>query len=188
MDQSENIIWAFDLDGTIADYGEPVEHRVAECLNKLGHIHIISGGTQDVVERATKLIESKSIHAVRGWRGNSAIDVAKIVGRSKRAFLKSEYCQKVRLQICLALRHSFHSEIYIGGRSTIDVMPMRNKGHVIKKLQGNGGKVVYFYDCKWMMNEEFNNDAPAVKEAWKSIRTDPKNVVRDVRECLKIIT
>lgn len=184
MVEEANIILAFDLDGTIADYGEPVDHKVAKYLNGLGAIHIVTGATEDIAETACKLLTNKVIHAVRSWKGNKAIDVSKIMEVTKKHFIKTAYCQKFRKNLCLVLRDTFHDEFYIGGRATIDIMPIRNKGHVIRKLQAKNAKVIYFYDCKWSMNEEVNNDVPAIKEAWKSVRTDHRNIIRDVKACL----
>lgn len=186
--RKEDVIFAFDLDGTIANYGCPVEWGTAQHLNELGEIHIISGGTQHDVENATMELNKKVIHALRSWRGNCHIDMAAMLEITKKGFLKTAKYQKIRKELCLKLRECFHPDIYIGGRSTIDIMPIRNKGDIIKKLQGNGKKVIYFYDCKWSMNDEINNDVPAIKEAWKSIRTDYNTIVKDLNACLKTLS
>lgn len=188
MAQQDNIIWAFDLDGTITDYGEAVPENIAKRLNDLGHIHIISGGCDDIVRNATKRIHEKTIHGLRSWRGNHSLDLSKIIGVTKKSFQQTAKHQLFRKELCLALRNSFHQEIYIGGRSTIDIMPMRNKGHVVKRLQGSGKQVIYFYDCKWSMNDTINNDVPAVKEAWKSVRTSVSTFITDLNECLKTLS
>jgi hypothetical protein len=181
-----DIIWAFDLDGTIADYGKPVNERTAKFLNQhFGYIHIVTGGDFETANKNTALLKRKTIHALRDSLGNKSIDAAKIMGCSKAHFIRSSRCQNLRKNICLALREAFYPEIYIGGRATIDLMPMRNKGHVIRDLQNGGKKVVYFYDCRWMLNEEVNNDVSAIKEAWQSVRTDHINIAKDVRAWLK---
>lgn len=179
-----DILWAFDLDGTIADYGRAVTESVAKHLNELGPIHIITGSDYATAEKATKLLTDKTIHAVREWRGNKAIDCSKLLDTSKKHFLKSSSCQSLRKNLCLALREVLHEHVYIGGRATIDIMSVRNKGQVIQRLQCEGKKVIYFYDCRWAMNEDINNDVPAIKEAWKSVRTDYKKIIGDIKECL----
>lgn len=188
MDKQENIIFAFDLDGTIADYGMPVANNVATHLNQLGSIHIVTGGDYKTADKNTKNLTNKTIHAIREWRGNKSIDCSQLLDTSKKHFLRSSTCQSLRRNLCLALREVLHERIYIGGRSTIDIMPMRHKGQVIQRLQANGSKVIYFYDCRWAMNEEINNDIPAIKEAWKSVRTSHDKVIGDLRECLKTLT
>lgn len=188
MDKASDIIFAFDLDGTIANYGQAVTPKVANHLNKLGHIHIISGGKYATIEQATKLIKAKTIHAMREFGRNKAIDCASLLKVSKKSFSGCDKMQVFRKELCLALRHTFNHEVYVGGRATIDVMTARNKGDIIRKLQSEGQKVVYFYDCKWSMNDHINNDVPAIKEAWKAIRTDHINITVDLNKCLKSLT
>lgn len=188
MDKQTDIIFAFDLDGTIARYGEAVEYDVAEELNKLGHIHIITGSPVDIAKKATLDITDKTIHGMRSFVGNKSIDVSKLMNVTKDHFLRSTPCQDLRKRMCLCLRELFHSEIYVGGRSTIDIMPVKNKGHIIKKLQQDGKKVVYFYDNVWGMNAEIHNDTPAIEVAWKSIKTCYQTFKKDLRECLKTLS
>lgn len=182
------IVWAFDLDGTIADYGQPVSAKVASHLNHLSHVHIITGSDQETAEKATRLLSCKTIHAIRSHTGNKSIDCAAIMGTDKKHFVRTAGCQVMRRNLCLALRSILHEHVYIGGRSTIDIMPVKNKGQVIRKLQENGDRVVYFYDCRWSMNEDVNNDVPAIREAWKSVRTDYKHIIRDLKECQKSLS
>lgn len=188
MVEETNIIFAFDLDGTICHYGDDVKRNVARTLNKLGHIHIVTGAPYKTAEEQTSLLLDKTIHSMREFRGNKSIDLAEIFETTKKGFAGCVRNQAVRKRLCLELRRVFHQEIYIGGRSTIDVMPVKNKGHIIKKLQMHGKKVIYFYDCKWSFNDVINNDVPAMNEAWKSIRTSHKTVITDVRKCLTTLS
>lgn len=188
MAAPENITFAFDLDGTIANYGQEVTPKVAKSLNKLGHIHIISGAPLMSMRSATSQLTDKSLHSIRECPGNKSIDLSLIMNVKKNHFHKSQTYQSIRKKLCLELRRSFHTEIFVGGRSTLDIMPIKNKAHVIRHLQSNGKKVIYFYDCKWAMNDEIHNDIPAVKEAWKSIRTTYDTITTDLATCLKTIT
>lgn len=185
MAKQNNIIWAFDLDGTIAPYGGAVTAENAKKINELGHVHIITGGEDGHARKMTAAINEKTIHAIRAWSGNKAIDCAAIMDVTKEHFKRSSSLQKMRSNLCRLLRQILHDDIYIGGRSTIDIMPCRNKGQIIRKLQANGSKVIYFYDCMWPMNDDINNDVPAVKEAWKSVKTNHHLLNADINKCLK---
>lgn len=184
MAKKENIIWAFDLDGTIADYGKSVNKRMANLLNQLPNVYIITGGHSEHARNSTKLIKNKIVIGMRDFDDNYHLDLSKIFMVSKRKFLHSSFYQQARKNLCLELRkHGLNC--YVGGRSVIDVMPAVNKGDIISGLQESGSKVIYFYDCQWAINIQINNDFPAIQKAWKSIKTNHRTIHKDLRECLK---
>lgn len=184
---ANDIIFAFDLDGTIANYGRSVSKRVANLLNQLPNVYIITGGSRESAAQATKLIKSKVVIGMRDFEDGYHMDLSKIFMTTKQRFVNSSTYQQMRKNLCLELR-KHGANCYVGGRSTIDFMPKVNKGDIIKNLQKNGSKVVYFYDCQWAINKDINNDVPAVKEAWKSVKTDHRTICKDLKECLKTIS
>lgn len=186
----KDIIFAFDLDGTICDYGRDVPLPIAEELNKLDKVYIITGGTRKQAKKQTALVKNRVIFGMRDIQGNFSLDLSEVLGIDKTAFMTSLHFQEVRKNLVALLRQGYNTDrIYIGGRSTIDFMPTINKGNIVKTLQVELNKrLVYFYDSPWPLNSSLINDQPAIQGAWMSVETSPNNFLEDFRKCLKKIS
>lgn len=187
MARKDDIVFAFDLDGTIADYGKPVTSKVADFLNTLGKIYVISGGGKETIEKNTKLLINCERIGLRDMPGNTSLDCSILFGKNRpidKGYFNNSHLLQIRRRSLVALmRQYLPDQVFIGGRSTIDIMNT-NKGDVVKKIRG---RVVYFYDCKWGENESLNNDIPAIKHSYKAIKTSHKTVIKDVEKCLKTL-
>lgn len=173
-------MYVFDLDGTLAPFGKPVSREVANAVNKLGHVHIISGNSMKRMKAATKLIKNKTLVSIGDLKENFKLDLASAFNVSKDSFGNDENMQIFRKNICLQLR-KFDKRIYIGGRSTIDFMAI-NKS-MIANIEWK--KVTYFYDNKWAMNSRIHNDVPVIAKAKRAIRTDYTCIIKDIENAQK---
>lgn len=169
-------MYVFDLDGTLAPFGKSVGTKVADVLNTLGHVLIISGNSKKRMKAATKLVRNKTLISVGDFPSNFKLDLAGCFGVSKDVFGKSKKYQRIRNNLCLQLR-KLDERIYIGGRSTIDFMAEDKS--MITNIDWN--KVVYFYDNEWSMNNKIHNDVPVIRKAKKSIRTNHIRIIRDIK-------
>lgn len=171
-------ILAFDLDGTIAPSKKPVPQSIADFLNTLGHIYIITGGTSSYAESATTLLKDKTVIGMADER--PSIDLSKAFRIPKWIFNALPYFQKVRASIVKQFNAGSSGErMYIGGRSTIDIMS-RTKYDALMEHVGKEEKIYYFFDCKWDFNLPHSNDYPMVEGADSSIRTNYKRIKADV--------
>jgi hypothetical protein len=183
MVEETDLRFVFDLDGTIATYGREVPIATAKVINQLPPVVIISGGTKKHLEWACSRLKHKVLIGMADYPGNYRIDCSAIVNVPKDRFGKTPIYQKMRRNLCMQLRAIHGNRVYVGGRSTIDLMVAINKAEALAQ-EGVHGKMVYFYDCEHLMNAGIHNDKPVVDIAYKAIKTSPYTIVKDVERWL----
>lgn len=171
--------FVFDLDGTIAPYKKDIPKEIAEFLNTLGRIYVITGGKTAYAKKACKALKNATIIGMAD--SHDSIDLAKILKIDKEKFNNNLKYQKIRINLVDQINQSLKNtnlRAYTGGRSTIDIMNIHNtKAHAVD------GDITYFYDCKWEMNISKSNDYPMILKATRTIKTNWKRVIKDIKAC-----
>lgn len=187
MDEKAHLKFVFDLDGTIAYYGRSVSLEVAAAINALGPVTIISGGQASHIRNATSHIKRKTIISMADFPGNHRIDCAAMLNVTKDRFGKTTAHQQARRNLCLQLRKIHGRNVYVGGRSTIDIMLAMNKAHALKALYPHQ-PVIYFYDCEHYLNNDIHNDTPILDIAQVAVKTSPVTIIQDIKKWQKKFT